>query len=143
MRPGQFIRLKAPVMTFISTDEVYMVALFPQRATRHVRPGNRAQVALEMYPGKVFEAQVENVIFAMGNAQFPPSGLLPNQQDIHPADTFAVKLTLVEPAVEFPLEFGGSGLATVFGQDAPDVFVLLRRLEIQSEAFFFYIYNPF
>ena len=39
--------------------------------------------------------------------------------------------------------FGASGLATIFGQDAPDVFVLLRRLEIQSEAFLFYLYNPF
>ena len=31
----------------------------------------------------------------------------------------------------------------VSSQDAPDVFVLLRRLEIQSEAFLFYLYNPF
>jgi arylsulfatase A-like enzyme len=36
-----------------------------------------------------------------------------------------------------------TGLATIFGHDASDVFVLLRRLEIQAEAFLFYLYNPF
>jgi multidrug resistance efflux pump len=143
LRPGTFIRIKTPVMTFISTEEQWIVALIRQRAIQHVLPGNRAQIALEMYPGKVFEAKVENVIFGIGNAQFVPSGVLPSEDQIRPSDVFAVKLTLVESDPRFPLRFGASGLATVFTQDAPDVFVLLRRLEIQSEAFLLYLYNPF
>ncbi len=143
LRPGEFIRIKQPVMTFVSTEEQWIVTMIRQRASQHVISGNRAQVAFEMYPGRVFEAKVEDVIFGIGNSQFVPSGTLPTQDQFRPADVFMVKLTLVEPDPGFPLRFGASGLATIYGQDAPDVFVLLRRLEIQSEAFLFYLYNPF
>jgi multidrug resistance efflux pump len=143
LRAGEFIRIKKPVMSFISIEEQWIVASIRQRAAQHVKAGNRAQVAFEMYPGRVFEARVENVIFGIGNSQFQPSGMLPTQADFRPSDVFFVKLTLAEPEPDFPLRFGASGLATIFDQDAPDVFVLLRRLEIQSEAFLFYLYNPF
>ena len=143
LRAGEFIRIKRPVMSFISLEEQWMVASIRQRAAQHVKAGNRAQVAFEMYPGKVFEARVENVIFGIGNSQFQPSGMLPTQADFRPSDVFFVKLTLADPEPGFPLRFGASGLATIFDEDAPDVFVLLRRLEIQSEAFLLYLYNPF
>jgi multidrug resistance efflux pump len=143
LREGEFIRIKQPKMTFVSSEEAWIGALIPQRATRHVEPGSRAQVAFEMYPGKVFEARVDHVVYAMGNAQGVPSGVLPTQDQLTPADTFMVKLDLVDPDPKYPLQFGASGLAAIFSADAPDVFVLLRRLEIQSEAFLFYLYNPF
>jgi RND family efflux transporter MFP subunit len=143
LRPGSFIRIKQPVMTFISTEEAWIIAMIPQRATGHVKPGDRAQIAFEMYPGKVFEAKVENVIFALGNAQLTPSGTLPTADQIRPAETFAVKLVVPDPDPEHPLQFGASGLASIFTSVSPDVFVLLRRIEIQSEAFLFYLYNPF
>jgi multidrug resistance efflux pump len=143
LREGEFIRIKTPKMTFISTEEAWIGAMIPQRATQKVEPGNRAQVALEMYPGKVFEAKVVNVVYAMGNAQFVPSGILPTQDQFQPPDAFFVRLQMVDPDPDYPLKFGAAGLATIFTDDAPDIFVLLRRLEIQSEAFLFYLYNPF
>ncbi len=143
LRPGEFIRIKQPVMTFVSSEEQWILAMIRQRATQHVAAGSRAQVALEMYPGKVFEAKVDSIVFGIGNAQLVPSGLLPTQDQFRPSDVFIVKLALVNPDPAYPLRFGASGLSTVFGQDAPDIFVLLRRLEIQSEAFLFYLYNPF
>jgi RND family efflux transporter MFP subunit len=143
LRPGSFIRIKQPVLTFVSTEEVYIVALIRQRATQHVRPGDRAQFALEMYPGKVFEANVDSVIYALGDAQFAPSGVLPTAEQIHPSETLAVKLTVPVEDPDYPLRFAASGLAAIFTKASPDIFVLLRRIEIQSEAFLFYLYNPF
>jgi multidrug resistance efflux pump len=143
LRPGAFIRLKQPVMSFVSTEEVAIVALIPQRATQFVRPGDRAQIALEMYPGKVFEAEVDSVIWGLGNAQLTPSGILPTAEQIRPSRILAVKLKLPEEDPDHPLRFAASGLATIFTKTSPDIFVLLRRIEIQSEAFLFYLYNPF
>jgi multidrug resistance efflux pump len=143
LRPGAFIRLKSPVMSFVSTEEVFLFALFPQRATQFVQPGDRAQFALEMYPGKVFEAAVDSVIWGIGNAQMIPSGILPTEEELVPAGVFVVKLKLPEEDPDHPLRFGASGLATILSQASPDIFVLLRRIEIQSEAFLFYLYNPF
>jgi hypothetical protein len=44
---------------------------------------------------------------------------------------------------EYPLRFGASGIAAIYTQDAADILIVLRRLEIQSESFMFFIYNPF
>ena len=60
-----------------------------------------------------------------------------------PAGVFVVKLKVPEEDPDYPLRFGASGLATVLSKASPDIFVLLRRLQIQSEAFLFYLYNPF
>ena len=143
LRPGAFVRLKLPVMSFVSTEEVFVFAVFPQRATQFVQPGDRAQIALEMYPGKVFEAEVDSVIWGLGNAQMIPSGILPTEEELVPAGVFVVKLKLPEEDPDHPLRFGASGLATILSKASPDIFVLLRRIEIQSEAFLFYLYNPF
>jgi RND family efflux transporter MFP subunit len=143
LRAGEFIRIKSPVMAFVSSEEQWIIALIPQRATGHVKPGKKAQVAFEMYPGKVFDAEVDSVIWGMGNAQSQPSGVVPREQQIQPAETFAVKLKLANPDPGYPLRFGASGLAVVFGEGAADILVVLRRIEIQSEAFLFYLYNPF
>jgi len=92
LRAGEFIRIKTPVMTFVSSEEAFIFAKIPQRATRHVVPGSRAQYALEMYPGKVFETTVDHVIQATGNAQLAPSGILPTEEQITTTSTFIVKL---------------------------------------------------
>jgi multidrug resistance efflux pump len=122
---------------------VWIVALIPQRATRFVRPGDRAQFALEIYPGKVFEAEVDSVIWGLGNAQMTPSGILPTAEQIRPSKTMVVKLKVPDEDPDYPLRFAASGLATILTKASPDIFVLLRRIEIQSEAFMFYLYNPF
>jgi multidrug resistance efflux pump len=142
LRPGSFVRLKAPVMTFVSTEELWMIAMVPQRATQFVRPGDRAEFALEMYPGKVFAAEVDSVIWGIGDAQITPSGILPTAQQLRPTQALAVKLKPEEDP-DHPLRFGASGLVAIFTKASPDVFVLLRRIEIQSEAFLYYLYNPF
>jgi multidrug resistance efflux pump len=108
-----------------------------------VRPGDRAQIALEIYPGKVFEAEVDSVIWGLGNAQMSPSGILPTEEEILPSRILAVKLKLSTEDPDHPLHFAASGIATIFTKGSPDVFVLLRRIEIQSEAFLLYLYNPF
>lgn len=143
LRAGVFIRLKQPVMTFIDTDEYALIAAIPQRASQWVREGNEVEVALEMYPGKVFPAEIENVIWATGRAQLPTSGTLPTIQQIQPSELFAVKIRYKGDEATHPLRFGASGLAAIYTGQGPAIFKLLRQLEIRSESWLNYLYNPF
>jgi hypothetical protein len=43
----------------------------------------------------------------------------------------------------YPLRFGASGLLAIYTKEAADLLVVLRRIEIQSESFLNYVYNPF
>lgn len=140
--PGAFVRLKQPVMAFVNTEEYWLVATVRQRGAQHLKTGDKARVALEMYPGKLFDATVENVVWAAGNTQGVPSGVLPHLEQIKSAEEFMVRLSIKNDP-KYPLRFGASGLAAMFSSDAADFLVVLRQIEIQSESFLNYLYNPF
>jgi multidrug resistance efflux pump len=132
-----------PVMTFVSTAGLKIVGLIRQRGSQWVQPGDKAEVALEMYPGRVFPAKVVSMIWGAGESQLMPSGTLPQLEDIRASEQFAVQLELENPEPETPLRFGASGIAAIYTSRSADAFILLRRLELQSESFLNYFYNPF
>jgi len=143
LREGVFIRLKTPVMTFVDTAEYYLIAEVLQKATQWIDPGDEVEVALEMYPGKVFPAEVVDVIWASGKAQFMAGGKLPTRQQIGPLpEAFVVKIRFKGDDPERPLRFGASGLAAIYTGKC-DACKFLRQLEIRSESWLNYVYNPF
>lgn len=139
---GNFIRMKMPIMSFVSTDEYWLMTQFTQFGIQHLQTGDTAEVALRMYPGKIFKAIVDEVYWSSGNAQGRISGQLPNENEIHPANNFMVRLTMIEEP-EYPIRFGASGIVAVYTKHAANILVFLRQLEIQSESFLNYVYNPF
>ena len=143
LHPGAFVRLKSPLMTFISTQEYWIVAKTLQQGIQRVATGDKAEVAFKMYPGKVFDAEVVSVVWAIGNAQGVPSGLLPTEQQVHPAYEFFVRLRMTEEDPDYPLRFGASAIVAIYSEDCADFLKLLRQIEIQSESFLNYLFNPF
>jgi multidrug resistance efflux pump len=141
--PGTYIRLKTPVMTFINSEEHWLIATIPQRGVEHLRPGDDAEVAFEMYPGKLFKAEVENVVFATGESQGQPGGQLPHMMQVRGSRLYAVRLKMKNEDPAYPLRFGATGLAAMYSKDAADFLLVLRQIEIQSESFLNYLYNPF
>ncbi len=55
---------------------------------------------------------------------------------------FAVKIRLKGDTGTYPLRFGAAGLAAIYS-DKCDACKFLRQLEIRSESWLNYIYNPF
>jgi multidrug resistance efflux pump len=141
--PGAFTRIKKPVITFINSEEYWIAAKMNQRGIQRVKPGDHAEIAFDMYPGKVFPAKVVSVIWANGNAQGVPSGLIPNEGAVSGGFDFMVRLHLTEEHPDYPVRFGASGLVAVFTQEAPDFLVLIRQIEIHSESYLKYLFNPF
>ncbi len=141
--PGVFTRLKKPVMTFINSEEYWIAAKMDQRGIQRVRPGDHAEVAFDMYPGKVFPARVVSVIWANGNSQGVPSGQIPTEETVSGGFDFMVRLHLTEENPDYPIRFGASCLVAVFTKEAPDFLVLLRQIEIHSESYLKYLFNPF
>lgn len=143
LRPGAFIRLKVPVVTFVSTETIYLLAEVDQRAVQWIRKGDKADYALSMYPGEMFKAEVVDIIWATDRAQLSPSAYLPKEEQIQTSDIFYIKLRPFNNDPKHLPNFGASGMMAVYTNKAADVFILLRKLELQSESFLNYIYNPF
>jgi len=143
LRPGGFIRLKSAVATFVSTEELYLLASVDQRASQWIRPGDEAHFALAMYPGRLFKAEVDHIIWATSAAQIQATGILPREEALAPSRIFFVKLKPVGDFSETPLEFGANGITAIFTSKAIDLVKVIRMIEIQSESLLNYIYNPF
>lgn len=141
--PGAFVRLKAPVMTFVSTEKYWVVAKLLQQGIQRIQPGDTADVAFDMYPGEVFPAVVESVVWASGDAQGIPTGRLPTEGEIQPAREFLVRLRMTAEDSQYPLRFGASGIVAIYSSSAADVLKVLRQIEIHSESYLNYLYNPF
>jgi multidrug resistance efflux pump len=143
LRAGQFARLKAPVMSFVSSEEAWLVMAIRQEGSQYIEPGQEVEFALSMYPGEVFTAQVTALIHGVGEAQLSLGGIIPPVDSIKEIERFAVKVSLDENQLGQPMIFGASGLAAINTGQGADVFWLLRRIEIQSESLLNYVYNPF
>jgi multidrug resistance efflux pump len=143
LHPGSYIRLKTPVMTFISSEEHWIVAKTLQNGVQRLAPGDKAEVAFAMYPGKVFDAEVVSLVWANGNAQGVPSGVLPPEQQVNPGMEFFVRLRMTETDPDYPLRFGARAIVAMYSSDCADFLKLLRQIEIQSESFLNYLFNPF
>jgi multidrug resistance efflux pump len=143
LRPGQFVRLKSPMMSFVSSEEAWLVLKVRQEGSQYIKPGQEIEFALTMYPGEVFHAKVTALVQGVGEAQLLLGGQIPNVSSIVEIDYFGVVAVLDESEYKRDMVFGASGIAAINTGRGADIFWLLRRLEIQSESLLNYVYNPF
>ena len=130
-------------MSFINSDEHWLLATVRQRGVEHLRIGDKVEVALEMYPGKIFSAEIESIAWAAGEAQGVPSGTLPMIHQITNAEGFMVRMRMTGDHTDYPLRFGASGLAAMYSSETAAFLKVLRQIELQSESYLNYVYNPF
>lgn len=143
LRAGQFVRLKTPVMSFVSSEEAWLVMAIRQQGSQYIKPQQEVEFALGMYPGEVFKAQVHSLVRGVGEAQLALGGQIPAVSSINEIEYFVVRIQLDEDQLGKDMIFGASGIAAINTGQGADVFWLLRRIEIQSESLLNYVYNPF
>ncbi|MCW8328499.1 efflux RND transporter periplasmic adaptor subunit [Photobacterium sp. SDRW27] len=67
MREGQYVGIMPRIQMY--TDEKYVLMRVNHQAIRNVKVGQRAEFTSAVYPGKIFNAEVEGIIEATGEAQ--------------------------------------------------------------------------
>jgi len=58
---GQVIQAGQPLLSIVDLDDVWVVANYKETALTNVRPGQRATVEVDTYPGAVFKARVDSI----------------------------------------------------------------------------------
>jgi membrane fusion protein (multidrug efflux system) len=71
---GQVVQLGQPLMAIVSLDEVWIVANFKETQLTRMRPGQRATVTVDAYPGVALRARVDSIQGGTGSrfALLPP-----------------------------------------------------------------------
>jgi len=119
---GSYINIGTAVMTFIDTENWWVVANFRENSVGQIRPGQRAEVSVALYPGTIFSAVVESADWGVSAGQGIPSGELPDVENpenwVQLSQRFPVRLriTNLDPE-EYHLRIGGSVSVAVFTGD--------------------------
>jgi membrane fusion protein (multidrug efflux system) len=77
---GNQIQIGQPLMAVISLDDIWLVANFKETQLKNVSPGQRVEIKMDTYPGKIFSGKVDSIMAGTGAAfsLFPPENALGN-----------------------------------------------------------------
>ncbi|BCH26581.1 membrane protein [Mesorhizobium sp. L-8-10] len=106
---GQFVASGTPLFSLVETGDTWVEANFKETQLTNMKPGQKAEIVLDTYPGHAFEATVEAIGAGTG-AEF---SLLPAQN----ATGNWVKVTQRIP-VRLKLDTAGADLALRTGMSA-------------------------
>jgi multidrug resistance efflux pump len=113
LRPGDVVNANgAPVMTFVYDPKSIVIMPLPQSAVGSIEPGDPAEIALQLEPGKIFGAHVDSVIWANAQGETTPSGTSPTLNPKETPQPYAVRLKVDDPSAHLPA--GAAGAAAIY-----------------------------
>ncbi|MCP4191544.1 MAG: HlyD family secretion protein [Planctomycetaceae bacterium] len=141
LRPGQRVTSMAVRgwMSYVVTDDMRLAVAIDQFALRHIKPGQAAEVTLKLYPGKTFQAKVEEIVYVNNEAQIRPSGEIPKSPSFG-TSPYMVLLTLENHDLTTTDLPGGSiGTAAIY-TDVAKPTQLIRKIMIRMQAWMNYVF---
>jgi multidrug resistance efflux pump len=119
-----------PAMNFVE-DEQWVLAIYHQNEVRKIKPGQEAEVAFKMYPGRVVKCKVDSIMWATAQGQLPigtmnlAGGVAPI-----PANCLAVRLVLDGKDKDLFLAAGAHGAGAVF-TDSGHMIHIIRKVIVR------------
>jgi multidrug resistance efflux pump len=94
---GQFAGAGQPALTFLDAKAVWLLAFLRENSLEYVSPGTRAEVVLDVLPGRVLPARVESIGWGVGEDDVDVATGLPKTHQgsggwLAPAQRFPVQL---------------------------------------------------
>jgi multidrug resistance efflux pump len=135
LRPGTMaVQFPAmPAMNFVE-DENWILAIYNQNEVRKIEPGQEAELAFKMYPGRIVKAKVDSIMWATAQGQLPiggqnfTSGVAPI-----PPNSLAVRLLLDKKDKDLFLAAGARGAGAVY-TDSVEAIQILRKILLRISA---------
>ena len=94
---GQYAAAGQPALTFLDTRLVWLQAFLRENSLEYITPGTRAEVVLDVLPGRVLPARVESLGWGIGESDVDTTTGLPKTRQstggwLAPAQRFPVEL---------------------------------------------------
>jgi len=134
--PGVRLSPGQAAMVFIDESETFLAVQIQQISTRHIKPGDAAEVIFKVYPGRIFSATVVDVIKANSSGQLAPGGMIAAVSQFDSAP-FLVRLALNDPDITVPA--GTAGTAAIYTDQFTGLSHVFRRLFLHQQNWQNYI----
>ena len=115
-----------PAMTFVEDDQ-WIMAIFKQNEVRRIKPGQEAEIALKMYPGRIIKCKVDSIMWATAAGQLPIGGAS-NFVGVAPIppNSLAVRLIKDRNDKDLFLASGAAGVGAVYTDSGEPVHILRK-----------------
>ena len=123
----------SPAMNFIE-DEQWILAIYYQNEVRKIKPGQEAEIAFKMYPGRIVKCKVDSIMWATAQGQLPigtmnvAGGVAPV-----PPKSLAVRLLPDAKDKDIFLAAGAQGAGAVF-TDSGHMIHIIRKVIVRVGA---------
>jgi multidrug resistance efflux pump len=115
-----------PAMSFVE-DEQWIMAIYDQNEVRKVNPGQEAEIAMKMYPGRIIKCKVDSIMWATAAGQLPlgdvrtTAGVAPI-----PKNSLAVRLVKEGKDKDLFLASGALGMGAIYTDSITPIQILRR-----------------
>ena len=116
-----------PAMTFVE-DEQWVMAIFNQNEVRKVKPGQEAEIAVRMYPGRIIKCKVDSIMWATAQGQLPIGGTNVMAGGIAPIppSSLAVRLITDRDDKDLFLASGAMGMGAIYTDSGAPIHILRK-----------------
>lgn len=120
IRKGQYVRAGESLFALIETKQWWIETRYRETALRLIKPGDKAKVTIDMYPGKVFHGHVNSIGWGINRVQAgnmaasPLVYLEPTEDWIQIAQRFPVRIYIDDLSDDYPLRVGASATTTTY-----------------------------
>ncbi len=120
LRTGQYIKAGNDLFAFIETKHWWVLTRYRETALRLVKPGDKAKIMIDMYPGKVFHGHVQSIGWGINRVQsgsVAPSTLVyleATEDWIRIAQRFPVRIAIDDVNDTFPMRIGASATTITY-----------------------------
>jgi len=120
VRKGQYIKKGEGLFALIETRLWWVVTRYRETAIRLIKPGDKAIIYVDMYPGKTFHGHVKSIGWGINRVQagsVAPSTLAylePTEDWIKIAQRFPVRIYFDDLTPEYPLRIGANATTITY-----------------------------
>ena len=118
---GQTVVAGQPAMTFISGEDVWLLASVRENSLGVLEPGDRAEVVLDALPGRVFPAEVRSIGWGVASGSVDATTGLPKSTSetgwLTDPERFPVTLTFSEDNLPAGARYGSKAAVIVYAAD--------------------------
>jgi RND family efflux transporter MFP subunit len=118
VRVGTYVKTGTELFALVEDRTWWITANFMETYLRDIRPGQRAWITVDMYPGRVFEGVVEGVSAGIYQVDGETTGyglarVSQTLDWVRLAQRFPVRVTFLEEPADLPLRSGANAEVTI------------------------------
>lgn len=123
----------SPAMNFIE-DEQWILAIYAQNEVRKIEPGQEAEIAFKMYPGRIVKCKVDSIMWATAQGQLP-IGVMNGSGGVAPVPPYCLAVRLIPDGKDKDLFLaaGANGAGAIF-TDSGHMIHIIRKVMIRVGA---------